>query len=127
MARTAKKKNTEPAPARPLGVGFVLPPGVAAPVSPPLEPGKHAVKILSVDPENGYDADGKPVPSENQMVKCEYPDGSVKNHQVNDVAALAQRAIGNVRGRHGLDHAVAVSKAPKSLKADTEIELEVSR
>lgn len=131
MARTAKnpRRATKVAPPAPTprtgGFGTVHAPGTLPPPSPALKAGTYRVKILSVDPENGYYDDGRPVPSTHQMVKCVYPDGYEKNHQVKDVNDLIPRIITNVKGRHGQETDVAVSKITSTLKAGRVIEVEV--
>lgn len=62
----------------------VLPAGTLPRILLPAELAME-IKILAIDPENGYDEEGKPVPSEHDMVKVQYPDGYIKNHQVKDL------------------------------------------
>ena len=61
------------------------------------------VKILAIDPENGYDEAGEPNPSDNDMIKVEYPDGYIKNHQVSktdEVVSLAAKIQSVLLGRY---------------------------
>ena len=55
-------------------------PRILLPADLPME-----IKILAIDPENGYSEEGKPIPSEHEMVKVQYPDGYIKNHQIKDL------------------------------------------
>jgi hypothetical protein len=70
------------------------------------------VVIQSVTSENdgimetviGKDGKSKQLPalSQNFMVRCVYPDGSVKHHQVKDADELKVRINTNMRGKYGL-------------------------
>lgn len=44
------------------------------------------LKILQVDPENGYDEKGEPKNSDHFMVRVAYPGGEAKTHQCKDVS-----------------------------------------
>lgn len=59
-------------------------------------------------------------------VKCEYEDGFTKFHQVKkgDIADLIVKVSNQVIGRHGVK--TKVKTAPKEIKENTVIELEVA-
>lgn len=64
------------------------------------------VKILSIEPENGYDEDGNALPAENDMVKVQYPDGFIKNHQISktdEVATLTAKIQSTLTGRYTIN------------------------
>lgn len=96
--------------------GEVTPPEKAKPVAKELG-GLITVKVLSVLHEN---PDHKPEQSENWMVKCEYPDGFIKSHQIAKSAHpntvyIAMRNI--IRGRYGnLDAGSVKSDLPDTVE-----------
>lgn len=107
------------------GTGTVLAPGMAAPVAS-LPPGKTIITIESAVGENDglLDKDGKPAVSENLMVRCVYPDGFAKSHQVAKPEDLAPRVTGILRGRYGVTGEIKIIKLP-ALKAGETIEVEI--
>jgi hypothetical protein len=102
--------------------GTVLPPGTAAPKI--LTPGEAKILVEAVDPENGYDAEGKPRPSEHFMARCVYPDGWVKAHQVKTIEDLLPRIVNQLRWRFGITE-VKFIQTPSELKAGVTITVEV--
>jgi hypothetical protein len=105
------------------GTGTVMPAGTLA-ASASLPSGKFTVTIVELHPENGYDAEGKPRPSEHLEALCVYPDGWERSHQIKTVEDVLARVIGQLRGRYGAGE-VKILKAPKELKSGAVIELEV--
>lgn len=108
---------------KPQGIGTVLPEGTI-PMRHGLTDGAAEVRIEAVDPENGYDETGKPVPSDHMHARCVYPCGFVKDHQVKDVEDLLPKVVSQLRGRYGVQE-VKITKAPKSLAAGGIIAVEV--
>lgn len=90
------------------GAGVVLPSGTPVAVLPP---GKHSVAI------DGFDESG--------CVRCVYPDGFIKHHQVEAVDGLAARVVSQIRGRYGVTGEIIVTKLPEALAAGEIIEVEV--
>lgn len=105
------------------GSGLVLGPGLVPP-SEPLTPGPCRVVIEAVHPENGYAADGTPVPGEHDMVRCVYPGGFARSHQVKGVQDLLPKVVNQIRPRYGFAEAI-VTAAPEALASGAAIELEV--
>jgi hypothetical protein len=98
------------------GTGSVLP---GAPVGA-LPKGTITVTVEAVTGENDGIGGAE---SENQMVRCAYPD-MVKHHQVKTVNDLAERVIAQIRGRYGARE-VRVVKLPKALTPGAAVEMEV--
>jgi hypothetical protein len=65
-----------------------------------------------------------PAPSEHTMVKCEYPDGFTKNHQVVDAADLVAKVMNVLRFRYGVDGEINVVTVPE-LTAGATVEVEI--
>ena len=105
------------------GTGTVLPPGMIA-AKHGLTDGTAEVHIKALNPENGYDDEGKPRPGEHVMAECVYPGGFSREHQVKAVEDLLPRVINQLRGRYGVTE-VTITKAPKELKAGEIIVMEV--
>jgi hypothetical protein len=118
------------------GDGTVLAPGMADPVAT-LPEGAITVTIdavvgendgLFVRDENGNlvleDGEPVPAPSENFMVRCVYPDGFAKNHQVATPADLAPKVIGILRGRFGKAGEINVLSLPEELAVGQTLTLE---
>lgn len=79
--------------------GLVLPPGSQEKLAKPDT--DLTVTILAIDPENGYvEETGEPVASENDMVKVQYPDGTVKNHQVKTMVDLLERVKNQITSKY---------------------------
>jgi len=79
--------------------GVVLPPGGPAAALPE---GGYSVTI------DGFDESG--------MVRCVYPGGFVKHHQVGTVAELAAKVTNQLRGRYGATD-VSFATIPAGLTA----------
>lgn len=72
-----------------------------------LEGDTQTIKIVKVDPENGYDVNGKAIPSNpDGSVLYEahvvYPDGYLRHHQVKDIFDLLTKVSGQLKGRYNL-------------------------
>lgn len=79
--------------------GLVLPPGTQEKLAKPET--DLTVTILQIDPENGYaEETGEPIPSENEMAKVQYPDGTIKNHQVKDIVELLERVKNQILSKY---------------------------
>jgi hypothetical protein len=102
----------------PSGRGTVLP---GSPDAEPLS-GTVTVAIESAPGEN----DGiEGAVSESKMARCVYPDGYVKNHQVNTPQDLADKVIAQIRGRYGNAGDITVTKLPAAIEAGETLTLEV--
>jgi hypothetical protein len=110
---------------RKSATGTVAPAGTQA-AAGKLTAGQHEVLIESVVGENDglLDSDGNPAVSLRQMVRCVYPDGSAKNHQVANIADLLPQLVNQLRGRFGVVE-VQIASAPAELKAGASVKVEV--
>lgn len=104
------------------GQGAILPEGTIQKVE--LSGASHTVKIVSIDPENGYDAQGDPLPSENDMVTVEYPDGYRKSHQIasgsSALEGLVVKVSTAIKARYNVT-SFDIQSLPNSIVVDGEI------
>lgn len=105
-----------------------------------LPAGDNTVNILVAKGENDglfqYDTDGlvkkdeagNPIAavSENLTVKCEYPDGLTKWHQVKDVAELVDRVTTQLRNYYGVEGDITVVTAPTELVDGATLKLNIA-
>lgn len=83
-----------------VAAGHVLPAGTLPKVK--LSGAELQIEIAQIRPENGFTADGSPVPSENTVVVVKYPDGFVKHHQSNDIGDLIKKITNTLKARYNV-------------------------
>lgn len=98
--------------------GVVMPPGVIDRIA--LSGDTQTMTIVSADPENGYDAENKPVPSDHLNVVVKYPDGYERHHQAKDLHDLLAKISGQLKNRYNLA-AFEFTALPEKLAAGNTI------